>query len=174
MDGAGKDKIAVLRDWYKRFYTIAIDEKDDGVAEKKIRQTYAGLTEPQKQMLGWSEGKLDDEIKTVLSPWWRYLLAFDPEEYLRKVTCPVLALNGQKDLQVDPRQNLRGIAATLKAGGNRRYTVKELPDLNHMLQTAETGAESEYAQIEQTIAPLALEAVADWIMKQVSEPAGSK
>ena len=168
--GAGKDKIAVLRDWYERFYTIAIDEKDDGVAEKRIREMYAGLTEPQKQMLGWSEAKLNDEIKTVLSPWWRYLLAFDPEECLTKVKCPVLALNGQKDLQVDPGENLRGIAEALSAGGNRHYTVRELPGLNHMLQTAE----SEYAQIEETIAPVALEAMTGWILKQVSERADNK
>ena len=174
VDGADPDKIAVLRDWYKRFYTIVINEKDDVVAEEKIREIYARLTEPHKQMLGWSEAKLNDEIKNALSPWKRYLLAFDPREYLRKVTCPVLALNGQKDLQVDPDENLRGIGEALRVGGNRRYTIKELPGLNHMLQTAETGAESEYAQIEQTIAPMALEVITDWILKQINESPGLK
>jgi hypothetical protein len=173
-DGAGKAKVAVLRGWYKRFYSVAINEHNDAVAEKKIREMYAGLTEREKQMLDWSEAKLNDEIKDVLSPWKRCLLAFDPREYLTKVTCPVLALNGQKDLQVDPGQNLGGIAEVLKAGGNRDYAVTELPNLNHMLQTAETGAESEYAQIKETIAPMALEAIAGWILERVGKPADGR
>jgi pimeloyl-ACP methyl ester carboxylesterase len=167
-DGADKNKVAFLRDWYKRFYAVAIDEKDDASAAEKIRKIYTGLTEPQKQMLGWSEGKLNKEIGEVLSPWHRYLLAFNPEVFLTKVKCPVLAVIGGKDLQVSPAENLAGIADALKAGGNRNFVVKELPGLNHLLQTAETGAESEYAQIEETIAPLALKTIGDWIIEQIS------
>ena len=170
-DGAGGDKVAFLRDWYKRFYAVAIDEKDDATATEKIRKMYAELTEPQRQMLGWSEAKLNSEIEEVLSPWHRYLLAFDPNAFLTKVKCPVLAVVGQEDLQVAPAENLSGIAEALKAGGNRNYVVKELPGLNHLLQTAETGAESEYARIEETIAPIALKTIDDWIIEQISEPA---
>ena len=131
---------------------------------------YADLTDEQKKMLDWSETKLNEEIKRVLSPWWRYLLAFDPKAFLTKVKCPVLAINGQKDLQVAPDENLRGIEQALKAGGNRHYLVKQLPGLNHLFQTAETGAESEYAQIKkETFAPFAMKTVADWILKQVGE-----
>jgi len=169
-DGAGEDKVAFLRDWYKRFYAVAIDEKDDTAAAEKIRKIYAGLAEPQKQLLGWSEEKLNKEITEVLSPWHRYLLAFDPEVFLTKVKCPVLAIIGQKDLQVSSAENLAGIAEALKAGGNRNFVIKELPGLNHLLQTAETGAESEYAQIEETIAPLAMETIADWIKQQSGKP----
>lgn len=173
-DGADKNKVEFLRDWYKRFYSVAIDEKDDASAAEKISKMYAGLTEPQKQMLGWSEAKLNKEVTEVLSPWWRYLLAFDPEKYLMKVKCPVLAVIGGKDLQVAPTENLAGIAAALKAGDNRNFMVKELPDLNHLLQTAETGAESEYAQIEETIAPLALQTIGDWITEQTSGAVAEK
>ena len=173
-DGAGEDKVTFLRDWYKCFYTVAIDEKNDTSAAEKIRKIYAGLTEQQKQILGWSEAKLNKEIGEVLSPWWRYLIAFNPDKYLTKVKCPVLAVIGGRDLQVSPAENLAGIADALKAGGNRNFVVKELPDLNHLLQTAETGAESEYAQIEETIAPLALKTISDWIIDQLGEPAQSK
>jgi len=169
VEGADKQKLALLRDWYERYYAIAISEKDDALAEKKINKMYAELTDEQKRMLDWSETKLNDEIKSVLSPWWRYLLAFDPKAFLTKVKCPVLAINGQKDLQVAPDENLRGIEQALKAGGNRHYLVKKLPGLNHPFQTAETGAESEYAQIKETFAPFAMKTVADWILKQVGE-----
>jgi pimeloyl-ACP methyl ester carboxylesterase len=166
--GADRNKVEFLRDWYKRFYAVAINEKEDTAAAEKIRKMYADLNESQKQMLGWSEEKLDREIGEVLSPWHRYLLAFDPKVFLTKVKCPVLAVIGQKDLQVSSAENLAGIDEALKAGGNRKYIVKELPGLNHLLQTAETGAESEYAQIEETIAPLALKTIGDWIIKQTS------
>ncbi|MFZ2148132.1 MAG: alpha/beta hydrolase, partial [Sedimentisphaerales bacterium] len=174
VEGAGEQKIAVLRDWYQRYYQIAISEKDDALAEKKINKMYAELTDEQKQMLDWSETKLNGEIKRVLSPWSRYLLAFDPKVFLTQVKCPVLAINGQKDLQVAPDENLHGIEQALKTGGNRHYLVKKLPGLNHQFQTADTGAESEYAQIKETFAPFAMKTVADWILKQTGEPADDR
>jgi len=167
-EGAGEQKLALLRDWYERYYAIAISEKDDALAEKKIRKMYADLTDEQKKILDWSGTKLNDEIKRVLSPWWRYLLAFEPKVFLTKVKRPVLAINGQKDLQVAPDENLRGIEQALKAGGNRNYLIKKLPGLNHQFQTAETGAESEYNRIKETFASFAMKTVADWILKQTS------
>jgi fermentation-respiration switch protein FrsA (DUF1100 family) len=86
----------------------------------------------------------------------------------------VLAVIGQKDLQVSSAENLAGIAEALKAGGNRNFVVKELPSLNHLLQTAETGAESEYSQIKETIAPLALKTIGDWITEQTSKAVAEK
>ena len=64
------------------------------------------------------------------------------------------------------KANLDAIAAALKAGGNKDFTVKELPHLNHLFQTCKTGAGSEYGAIEETLAPAVLEAVADWIAKR--------
>jgi fermentation-respiration switch protein FrsA (DUF1100 family) len=75
----------------------------------------------------------------------------------------VLAINGEKDLQVPPGQNLPVIAAALAAGGNTDFAVRELPGLNHLFQTSETGAPSEYGLIEETFSPTALEIVGDWI-----------
>ena len=62
--------------------------------------------------------------------------------------------------------NLKGIDAALKAGGNKNYTVKELLGLNDMFQTCETGAIEEYNTIEETIAPVALDLMAEWILSQ--------
>ncbi len=106
---------------------------------------------------------LEGHIQAALSPWFRHFLAYDPRPALRKVTCPVLALNGEKDVQVDARVNLKAIEAALKEGGNKDVTIRELPDLNHLFQTCKTGAVAEYSVIEETLAPVVLETIAKWI-----------
>jgi fermentation-respiration switch protein FrsA (DUF1100 family) len=78
----------------------------------------------------------------------------------------VLAINGEKDLQVDPKQNLPPIEAALKEGKNSDYTLKQLPGLNHLFQHCQTGSPSEYATIDETFAPEALALVADWIRQR--------
>ncbi len=110
---------------------------------------------------------VESQAKMVDSPWFRFFLTFDPRPTLAKVRCPVLALNGEKDLQVPPKENLAEIEKALKKGGNMRVTVKELPDLNHLFQTCKTGSVAEYGVIEETIAPVALKAIADWVVEQV-------
>jgi len=102
----------------------------------------------------------------VLTPWFRGFLASRPAAVLAQVHCPVLALGGAKDLQVPAAQNLRAIAQALKAGGNADVTVREMPGLNHLFQTAPTGALDEYAQIEETFAPAALKVMGDWIARR--------
>jgi uncharacterized protein len=72
-------------------------------------------------------------------------------------------LNGAKDLQVWPAQNLPAIEKALKKAGNKKYTVKELPNLNHLFQESKTGSPSEYETIETTIAPAVLDLVTEWI-----------
>jgi hypothetical protein len=67
---------------------------------------------------------------------------------------------------VAPDENLAAIAAALKKGGNDRFTTLRLPGLNHLFQTAVTGAPSEYGRIEETIAPVALETITQWIRRQ--------
>src|SRR5690606_29534381 len=95
--------------------------------------------------------------------WMRYFLTHDPRPDLKRVACPVLALNGEKDLQVAPEQNLPEIAKALEAGGNARVTTRELPGLNHLFQPCESGALSEYGRIETTIDPGVLEIITSWI-----------
>src|SRR5205085_9259726 len=106
------------------------------------------------------------QIKQLTSPWFRYFLTYDPAATLRKVTCPVLAINGALDKQVLPRQNLPAIRKALEESGNQHFEIDELPGLNHLFQTAKTGAPAEYAQIEETMSPVALEKVSGWILKQ--------
>ncbi len=109
------------------------------------------------------DAKIEQAMKELTSPWFRYFLTLDPRDALRKVRCPVLALNGAKDLQVPPGQNLAEIERALKDGGNNDATVKELPGLNHLFQHCETGSPAEYATIEETMSPEVLEIVAGWV-----------
>ncbi|MCE7056844.1 alpha/beta hydrolase [Algoriphagus sp. AGSA1] len=107
------------------------------------------------------------QVEQLTSPWMQYFIKYDPAPALEKVSCPVLALNGEKDLQVPPKENLEAIKAALEKGGNTNVTTMELPGLNHLFQEAETGLISEYAEIEQTFSPKAMEMILEWIKGQV-------
>jgi len=132
-------------------------EKDNAVLEKELREKLAGKI---------PEAQLGVQIKALDSPWFRYFVEYDPATALRRVTCPVLAITGEKDLQVPPKQNLPAIRKALEAAGNKNFEVVELPGLNHLFQTAKTGAPSEYAEIEETMSPVAIEKIASWILKR--------
>ena len=113
-----------------------------------------------------ADAQLRAQIKQIRSPWFAYFLEYDPAVALRKVKCPVLAINGAKDRQVLPEQNLPAIRKALEAAGNKRFETDEMPGLNHLFQTAKTGAPSEYAEIEETLSPAALEKIYGWIFTQ--------
>lgn len=106
------------------------------------------------------------QVDQIATPWMNYFIKYNPKLALEKVKCPVLALNGEKDLQVPPKENLAAINNALHKGGNKNVTTKELLNLNHLFQESETGAPAEYGTIEQTFAPIALEEIKNWIKLQ--------
>lgn len=110
------------------------------------------------------EQAIEGGIASVLNPWFEAFLAYDPREALSQVDVPVLALNGGLDLQVDADQNLPAIAAALLEGGNGDVTLRRFPKMNHLFQTATTGAPTEYSTIEETMSPEVLEVITDWIL----------
>lgn len=124
------------------------------------------LPAADKEKLGNLDQVATSQVNSITSPWFRYFLFYDPATSLEKVKCPVMAINGGKDLQVDPNQNLPAISSALKKGGNTRFVVKEIPGLNHLFQHTDTGKPSEYAEIEETIAPEALNYMTGWILEQ--------
>lgn len=99
----------------------------------------------------------------LTNPWLYAFITLDPKAYLEKVTCPVLVLNGTKDVQVLPEINLPAIKKHLETAKNNDVTVHEIEGLNHLFQTAKTGNINEYAKIEETFSPVALKLISDWI-----------
>ena len=145
-------------------FAIAKEEKDAAVATQKMKAESAKIAEAARKRLEAQLGSLEGRITSLLSPWFRYFLAYDPRPILMKVRVPVLAINGERDTQVPAKEDLAAIEQALKDGGNRDYKIVALPGLNHLLQTSNTGSPSEYGSIEETIAPLALQTMGNWIV----------
>ncbi|WP_026464987.1 alpha/beta hydrolase family protein [Adhaeribacter aquaticus] len=107
------------------------------------------------------------QIEFISLPAYQFIWNYEPALTLEKVSCPVLALNGEKDLQVLPKENLEAINNALKNGNNKNVTIKVLPNLNHFFQESKTGSPYEYATIEQTFSPTALGEILNWVSEQV-------
>jgi len=169
-NGASEEVIKKQRDQQENIFKIIKEGGSNDQLEAKLRKYYAEeiakLSEEEKKQEELSEAQIQAQLKQVLSPWFRYFLTYDPRPTLEKVKCPVLALGGEKDLQVPPGQNLKAIEDALKKGGNKNFTVKELPGLNHLFQHADTGSPGEYTKIEETFSEDALKIMADWILEQ--------
>lgn len=99
----------------------------------------------------------------LTSNWFRYFINAVPADYLVKVKCPVLALDGTLDSQVKAGPNLQAIEDALRKGGNKHFKTVTMPGLNHLFQKAVTGSVAEYGQIDETVNPGVLKIVSDWI-----------
>jgi pimeloyl-ACP methyl ester carboxylesterase len=148
----------------ERLFEIAVQEKDTAVAKQKLQEAARKRAEAAQKKLAAQLAAAEAQATVLVTPWFRYFLAYDPRPTLMKVSVPVLAINGEKDLQVPAKEDLEGIEQALKEGGNRDYKTVLLPGLNHLFQTSNTGAISEYGTIEETIAPAALQTIGDWIV----------
>ncbi len=168
--GVNEEEIAKSRQFNEKIFSVIKEEEDNEIAKERLRQMVmaylAELSDEEKDWISDPEEYLKAQLQNLLSPWSRFFLTYDPKPTLSKVKCPVLAINGEKDLQVPPKENLSAIEEALVAGGNKNFIVKELPGLNHLFQTAQTGVPSEYAKIEETISPIALKIIGDWISEQ--------
>jgi fermentation-respiration switch protein FrsA (DUF1100 family) len=104
-------------------------------------------------------------INLLSTPWSRYILTYDPIPALEKATCPILALNGEMDYQVPPKENLAGVAAATQKSGNKNVKLVQLARLNHLFQECKTGSNDEYQRITQTFSPVVLKEMSDWIIQ---------
>jgi len=167
--GISDDDLQESQAFYKGLFEIITDAKSEAEMRTAF-DTYLKLSTqkmPDSQKGGMSNADFIRLMeKQLLSPWMSYFIKYDPALALEKVTVPVLALNGEKDLQVPPEENLEAIKSALEKGGNKKVTTKELAGLNHLFQESQTGSPSEYADIEQTFSPKALEEIKNWIAIQ--------
>jgi pimeloyl-ACP methyl ester carboxylesterase len=171
--GASDSSIEKNRASQQQIFSVLKNEKDDSVMvsklQKIIKETLTQISAEEKKAIGEADKYIDAQIKQITSPWFRFFQTFDPKKALIDVKCPVLAINGELDLQVPPQENLAAIEAALKAGGNSQVTTKILPNLNHLFQTSETGSPAEYVKIEETFSPVALKVIGDWILERMAE-----
>lgn len=170
--GVTADKLEKLRKIQQAVMKVATTTTDDGKLEAALKRAFIdsqrlGLTPGPKLDAPQIAAKAKAEAKKLSAPWSQSFFKLDPAVYWAKVKCPVLALNGKKDTQVDAEVNLAKIEAALKKGGNKQVTIKALEGLNHLFQPAKTGQVDEYAQIETTIQPAVLELMASWIRQHV-------
>ena len=176
-NGESEGAVAWKRRLVGRVFSVMKEEKDDAAALRRAHEERAKLlgelSADERKRYGLADDAMEGVVRVMLTPWFRYFTAYDPRATLRKVRVPVLAVAGERDLQVVPaKEHLAAVAETLKAGGNKDYTVKELPKLNHLFQTSETGSPAEYGRIEETISPSALELIGDWILRHAGATPG--
>lgn len=172
-EGASEEKIQSDLRMYRQVFHLIKTEQDTSQLRTRMsaimENEVNSRSEEERKELGDIKTFIKREIDGMTNPWFRFFVQYDPKTSLEKVQCPVLAINGEKDLQVDPKMNLEGIEEALKRGGNTRYMIKELPGLNHLFQTSKTGSPTEYKRIEETFSPVALEIVSGWILETVGK-----
>ena len=152
----------------KKAIKIAAADKDLTEIKKELRIHYNEAIVPMLKPIINSDSKIETIISNLIeirtTPWNGYFYNYNPANILEKITCPVLALNGSKDTQVEPKVNQEGIRNALTKANNKDFTVNEIPNLNHLFQECETGEMNEYSTIDQTIAPFVLKQLSDWIL----------
>jgi pimeloyl-ACP methyl ester carboxylesterase len=165
--GASKEKrekmLAIARETYKIIKSqpdnkLAIDEVK-AMRKANDADEYELLENKRKE----ADGAIEESLKMMTGPWYRFFLTFDPREAWSKVKCPVLALNGALDQQVIAKENLPEIKSALQKAGNSQCTCETIPGVNHLFQECKTGMPDEYAKIEETISPKVLQIISNWL-----------
>ena len=147
----------------------AILQQTDKTPEELQKELYADVTQtmsPEQLKDLNTVQQISAQISSMTSPWYLHFMRYDPAQDLKKLKCPVLALNGEKDIQVDAAMNLTAIQEKITGNGNKNVTIKAYPNLNHLFQTCEKGTLAEYGQLEETISPEVLKDIMEWIKKQ--------
>jgi len=173
--GVPEPAIAQNQELQRQIFAVLREEPSDSAAAERLRALFRSVQDQARAALGQQpaqgaeadafEATIEQQVRQIVTPWMRYFIDYDPRPTLQRVKVPVLAINGSVDLQVPSQANLTAIREALEQGGNRNVTTVEFPGLNHLFQTAKTGAPSEYAQIEETIAPVVLEKIAEWVLE---------
>lgn len=167
-----KDVKLAMTNLNKNAFKIVKNSTDKSTLQqellKVIKLDFENIFKAQGLEENIDESIINAQVQQLMSPWMQFFIKYDPAPTLSKVKCPVLALNGSKDLQVPADENLSAIRNALTRGGNKRFTIKELPGLNHLFQECHTGLPDEYGEIEETFSPLALADILSWIKLQIN------
>jgi uncharacterized protein len=158
-----KEKMTILDDNYGRPDSVILSQVKAGYTRWKaaLPDSIAGAL----HVKGVNEAMYGFQVTVELKPWLRYFYHTDPALFFQQVKCPVLALNGSRDTQVDGAQNITAILTALHKGGNTQASSRIFPGLNHLFQHAATGEFAEYALIDESFDTAVLQVMGDWIAK---------
>jgi len=135
--------------------------------EAQFRAASAVAGQPNPEI---DEKQVDElaraQLEQLRTPWFRFFLLYDPRVALRKLRVPVLVLNGERDLQVAPDQNLPEMRKALAAAQNPDATVKMVADVNHLFQTVTGENNIRYGDLEETFSPAAMVQIEVWLRRQ--------
>lgn len=164
--GISQETLDKTREIFSVMFDAMLAAPDDATAKAAAVAGIKALPAiPGSENYEASDADIELAASQFASKYYRDLLAWDPAPVLAKVNAPFLALNGSKDVQVEAKQNLGGYRLGL--AHNPDVTIIELEGLNHLFQTAPTGSFTEYATIDETFAPAALNAMTDWLIKRM-------
>ena len=143
-------------------YKLVREEKDPVALTDKLKV----LVKDSGLDIALPPTVLEPQLRMMTSPWFRFFLDYDPLPNLRSTKCPILALYGQKDLQVPAKVNLPLLQKAFEDAGNTQADIRQLADLNHLFQHAYSGSPAEYAAIEETMSPEVLQIIGDWLLSR--------
>lgn len=169
-EGVPEDIIQRDSSFNAQVFSVIRGQAEEAAQEEALmsilERAYAALSEEERAGVGSLYAFQTKTIANLRTPWMKFLLPYNPRQALEQVHCPVLALNGDKDLQVSIEQNLPEIGAALELGPCTDFSLQRLEGLNHLFQYSETGQVSEYGKLEETFSETALERMAQWLGKR--------
>jgi pimeloyl-ACP methyl ester carboxylesterase len=163
--GLAEEQITLSLEFDRKAYAAVREEKDALALERKLRT----LVEQSGLGAAMPPAALEAQIRLMSSPWFREFLDYDPAPALGQLKCPVLAMSGDRDLQVDSTENVPLLRRAYESSGNKDFTVLEIEGVNHLFQKAQSGSPALYGAIEETIAPEVLAALGNWVTKHTAQ-----
>ncbi len=171
--GVADTTVSKYADLLHLWFRIIIKEPDNAKAMAEIRHVadnQLGLfTDEEKAVLPLNGMQMISLVQQLTSPWMRFFLAYDPRPDLSRIRVPVLALWGEKDLQVPAAENQAAMQEMLDSYLKENITMKRMESMNHLFQTCNTGKVEEYGELEETIAPKVLNVIRNWLYPIVKQ-----
>jgi pimeloyl-ACP methyl ester carboxylesterase len=153
-------QIQASLDFDQAAYDLVRQEKNTDALDEKL----VSLVKASGMDSAIPPAALEQQLRMLASPWFRFFLDYNPLPNLQKTACPVLVLYGQNDLQVSAKVNMPLVQKAFADAGNKNVEIRQLAQLNHLFQHSYSGSPAEYAAIEETFAPEALQAISDWLL----------
>lgn len=167
LQGFPDNEVAEMSKTNRKIYDIFLKSKNFEEVKQNLKPIYTELITAQAPVSNIPETEIpnavENEINQIATPWLHYFINYKPADYIAKIKCPILILNGEKDFQVEPISNTKGIENALKNAGNKNFKTIIFPKLNHLFQTSVTGDASEYETIEETISLQVLNEISNWL-----------